>query len=198
VSLERLKEGLRRRAEEKAVKIIQEAEERARKILEEAKREYEERLRKTREDAINRLRSELSKKLVEESMKLGIELVNLKNRMLNEILNEVKSRISKLPEDVREKSLTNLFNEALESGVFGKAIRIKVVSRDKQLMKKILNSRKISKEIIEIQTLDDHYIGGVIIESEDGNISIDNTYLTRLERVAQLLIKKLNEEIFKG
>lgn len=198
MSLERLKEGLRRRAEEKAVKIIQEAEERARKILEEAKREYEERLRKTREDAINRLRSELSKKLVEESMKLGIELVNLKNRMLNEILNEVKSRISKLPEDVREKSLTNLFNEALESGVFGKAIRIKVVSRDKQLMKKILNSRKISKEIIEIQTLDDHYIGGVIIESEDGNISIDNTYLTRLERVAQLLIKKLNEEIFKG
>lgn len=196
MSLESLKEEVLRKARAKAEGLIRNAEAEARKILEDASKEYRRRVEVAREAELRELRDELSKKVSEESMKLNMKLLEFKNELIKELISGALRELEETPADVRRESLMKLIRECVEEGPPEKEIRLKVVEKDLQLVREVVKDLGIEGRVKEIGQLPPKYLGGVIAEFGDGSLSVDNTYLTRLERLAPHLYRRLREEFF--
>lgn len=197
MGLEELRKSILEKAQRKASKIIEDAREKAKKIVEEAREEYYKRLSKEREQALRKLKEEENRKYISKVMELNLELVNLKNRILNEIVSELKRRLETLSEELRKESLRKLVKEALNTGIFGSGrVVIKVIPNDVKLIKDIIREEGLEDQVASVGKISSEFLGGVIVESEDGSIALDNTYATRLDKVMPKLIEKLNKEVF--
>ena len=198
MSLDSLREEILKKARAKAEAMIRSAEEEARKILDEAMREYARRYELVREAELRELRDELSKKLSEKSLEVNTKLLNLKNELIEELKREIISKINEMSDEERRRSLKKLVNECLNEIHTSRKIRVCVVERDVPLIKELLRELGIEDRVIEIKTLPPESVGGVLIETEDGSLGLDNTYATRLERLMSFIYRKLNEEVFGG
>ncbi len=197
MGLEELRRSILEKAERKASKVVEEAKEKAKKIVEEAKEEYYRRLSKEREQALRKLRERENRKYISRVMELNLQLVNLKNRILNEVITEVKQKLVALDKEKRKKSLKKLLREALNAEIFGSGhIVVKVVKKDTDLIKDIIKEEGLEAQVASINVINSEFLGGVVIESEDGSIAIDNTYATRLDKIMPKLVEKLNKEVF--
>lgn len=198
MSLESLREEVLRKARAKAEGLLRSAEAEARKILEEATREYAERVNAAREAELRELRDELSKKVSEESMKLNMELLEFKNKLVEDLIRDALERLALISEDVRRKSLRTLVRESIEEGPPEQVMRLMVVERDLPLVRDVVKELGIEGRVKEVGLLHPRYVGGVVVEFGNGSLSVDNTYLTRLERVTPYLYRRLRGEIFGG
>ncbi len=198
-SEDELRKTLIERARKEAEKIIEEAKKRAKEIVEQARREYERRVARKREEVIKRIIEEESRRYTAKIVELNKELVRLKNEVLNNLRNEIINYLKSLDPKTREESLRKLLKEAINSGVFSEhKVVVRVVRNDKEIIEKIIKKDKeLKKVIVRVEELGDEYIGGVLIESEDGSIALDNTYKSRIERLTPEIVRKLNEEIFE-
>ncbi|MCD6428893.1 MAG: hypothetical protein J7L12_04705 [Desulfurococcales archaeon] len=197
MGLEELRKSILEKAERKASKIIEDAKEKAKKIIEEAREEYYRRLSKERERALRKLKEEENRKYISKVMELNLELVNLKNRILNEVVSELRRRLMTLSGDLRKESLRKLLKEALDTGIFGsRRVVVKVIPEDIELIKDVIREEGLEDRVASISVIGSEFLGGVIVESEDGSIALDNTYATRLDKVMPKLVEKLNKEVF--
>ncbi len=198
MSLENLREKVLEKARAKAEKIINDAKEQASKIVNEAKKEYLRKSEEVRNRELMELINEYSHKLTMKSMELNIELLKVKNQIIEDLMESVKMRLKEVSEDLRKKSLTKLLNEALTEGININEVVVKVLPKDVDLLRKVLNEESNKALVIKkIDVLPEFYLGGVIVESVDGTFALDNTYLTRLEKLSTILYKRLTEEVFK-
>jgi V/A-type H+-transporting ATPase subunit E len=198
MSLDALREEILRKARAKAEAMIKSAEEEAKKILDEAMREYTRRYELVREAELRELRDELSKKLSEKNLEVNTNLLNLKNELIEALRKEILSKINEMSDEERRKSLKKLINECLNEIRTSRRVRVCVVERDVPLVKDVLRELSIEDRVMEIKTLPPESVGGVLIETEDGSLGLDNTYATRLERLMTFIYRKLNEEVFGG
>jgi len=198
MSLDALREEILKKARAKAEAIIKSAEEEAKKILDEAMREYTRRYELVREAELRELRDELSKKLSEKNLEVNTNLLNLKNELIEALRKEILSKINEMSDEERRKSLKKLINECLNEIRTSRRVRVCVVERDVPLVKDVLRELSVEDRVMEIKTLPPESVGGVLIETEDGSLGLDNTYATRLERLMTFIYRKLNEEVFGG
>ncbi len=198
MSLDALREEILRKARAKAEAMIKSAEEEAKKILDEAMREYTRRYELVREAELRELRDELSKKLSEKNLEVNTNLLNLKNELIEALRKEILSKINEMSDEERRKSLKKLINECLNEIRTSRRVRVCVVERDVPLVKDVLRELSVEDKVMEIKTLPPESVGGVLIETEDGSLGLDNTYATRLERLMTFIYRKLNEEVFGG
>jgi V/A-type H+-transporting ATPase subunit E len=198
MSLDALREEILRKARAKAEAMIKSAEEEAKKILDEAMREYTRRYELVREAELRGLRDELSKKLSEKNLEVNTNLLNLKNELIEALRKEILSKINEMSDEERRKSLKKLINECLNEIRTSRRVRVCVVERDVPLVKDVLRELSVEDRVMEIKTLPPESVGGVLIETEDGSLGLDNTYATRLERLMTFIYRKLNEEVFGG
>ncbi|MCC6033375.1 MAG: hypothetical protein LM561_04765 [Desulfurococcaceae archaeon] len=198
MSLDALREEILRKARAKAEAMIKSAEEEAKKILDEAMREYTRRYELVREAELRELRDELSKKLSEKNLEVNTNLLNLKNELIEALRKEILSKINEMSDEERRKSLKKLINECLNEIRTSRRVRVCVVERDVPLVKDVLRELSVEDRVMEIKTLPPESVGGVLIETEDGSLGLDNTYATRLERLMTFIYRKLNEEVFGG
>ena len=198
MSLDALREEILKKARAKAEAMIKSAEEEAKKILDEAMREYTRRYELVREAELRELRDELSKKLSEKNLEVNTNLLNLKNELIEALRKEILSKINEMSDEERRKSLKKLINECLNEIRTSRRVRVCVVERDVPLVKDVLRELSVEDRVMEIKTLPPESVGGVLIETEDGSLGLDNTYATRLERLMTFIYRKLNEEVFGG
>ncbi|MEM0347892.1 MAG: V-type ATP synthase subunit E family protein [Zestosphaera sp.] len=198
MSLEALRAEILKKARAKADAIIKSAEEEAKKILDEAMKEYSRRYELAREAELRELRDELSKKLSEKNLEVSTRLLNLKNELIKELREEILSKIREMSDAERKKSLKKLITECLNELHVAQKINVCVVEKDIPLIKDVLRELGIEDRVREIKILSPESVGGVLVESEDGSLGLDNTYVTRLERLLSLVYKKLNDEVFGG
>ncbi len=193
-----LRDALIRRAREEAERIVKEAKDRANKIIEEAKRKFEERIRRERSELLSKIIEEESRKYTSKIVELNKEIVNVKNEVLNELKMKILNNLRSLSKEERERSLRGLLREAINSGLFRNyKVIVKVVPDDVEIVKKIIKrDKELRNLVIKIDKLSNEYVGGVILESEDGSIVLDNTYLARLDRLLPSIIRRLNKEVF--
>jgi len=198
MSLEALKESVFEKARAKAEKILNDAKEQASKIVNEAKREYLRKSEIARNRELTELINEYSRRLTARSAELNTELLKVKNQVINDLLETVKTRLNEVSEDLRKESLKNLLNEALAQGINVGEVIVKVVPKDVELLHRVL-SGEVSNALIvkKVEVLPESYLGGVVVESADGMFAVDNTYSTRLEKLSTVLYRKLAEEVFK-
>lgn len=198
MSLESLREEVLRRARARAEALVKEAEREARRILEEARREYSRRYELIKGSELRELPDELSKKVGERSMELNMELLKLKNGLVSDLIDSALKTLHEVPEDLRRESLKRLIKECIKGGLPEQGIRLRVVERDSSLVKDVVRELRLEDRVTGVESLPPKYVGGVFVEFGNGSLGIDNTYLTRLERVVPHLYRRLREEVFGG
>ncbi len=199
MSYETLREKVLEEARREAERILAEAREKAEEILRSAEEEYRRKVEKARRKALQELRERKNAEYVSKVVELSMEFVKLKNSILEKTLSKVREKLRNLPQDARRESLKRLIKEALESGVFGSEVVVKVVPQDVGLAESIvMQDPMLRRAVLRVEALDsDDVVGGAIVESADGKRAVDNTYRARIERGMPKLIERLNEEVFK-
>ncbi|CAB50669.1 V-type ATP synthase subunit E [Pyrococcus abyssi] len=189
---------INREAERKIEYILNEAREEAEKIKEEAKRRAESKaewiLRRAKTQA------ELEKQRIIANARLEVRRKRLavQEEIIRNVLDEVRKRLQEMPEEEYFESIKALLKEAVEELKEGK---VRVYSNERTLA--LISSRieeirdylgSISIEIgSAISTM-----GGVIVETEDGRIRIDNTFEARMERFEGEIRAKIAKVLFGG
>ncbi len=177
-------------AEEEANKIIREAEEEAKKIIDNAKREAE--LLRERILARGRDSAKAEKQRILASAKLSAKrkIEETKEGIIKEVFDKALEKIKNVEADNYKNTLKRLIKSSVE--VLGsKDVRIKVRKEDRGLVEDIIKELDIKAEISE--ELDSM---GVVVESPDESLIIDNRFERILERKMDELRIKVAKELF--
>jgi len=192
-AVERLREAVLSKAREEAERIVREAEERARRIVAEA----EERKRREVEEARKRLYEEVGyeARIAEARIRASHIVSEVKNTVLEELRKRVMEKLSSLSDEERRRSLRNLLSEALSRGIVQGRIGIVVSKRDCQLVHDVIASMGLRDRIAFIEC-SERISGGIVVESEDRSVRIDNTYETRLDMFLRTNSSRISSELF--
>ncbi|AFK21932.1 V-type ATP synthase subunit E [Pyrococcus sp. ST04] len=187
---------INREAEQKIKYILEEAKKEAEKIKEEARKKAESRaewiLRKAKTQA------ELEKQRIIANARLEVRRKKLavQEEYITKVIEEAKRRLAEMPEDEYFETIKTLLKDAISE--LGEK-RVRVTSNEKTLSLIASRIEEIKAEIgdvaIELGNPIDT-IGGVIVESEDGSIRIDNTFESRMERLENEIRAKVAKVLF--
>ncbi len=197
MSLEELRKRVLEEAQREAEEILRKAREEAERIIAEAKEEYYKKLRNTRRRALQELIEKKNAEYVSKLVEFNIELLKLKNRILNEILEEVRKELAELPIPKRRESLKVLLKESIDSGIFTDSVIVKVVPKDSDVIKEVIQEH-FKDVVTAVELCDPGKLGGVLVESLNREHAIDNTYTTRLEKAMPEIMNMLNDKIFRA
>lgn len=189
---EKIREAVLEKAKQEAEKIIAEAKKEAEKIIEKAQREWE----RKREQLKNRMLEEARRKaeeiIIGARIKARMKLTEVKREVIEEVLKNIENIVKKSIFDRRE-SVDILLKEAIKP--LRGDIRVYVAERDLGIAQEI--AEKLSNnEIKVVEVKPAKIMGGVIAESIDGTVRIDNSYEARLELVRTRLIPVIQRELF--
>lgn len=173
--------------------LVKEAEKQGEKEVEEAKKQRLERLREDSDKMIAQAEAEAARIIAQASIVARQELLAAKAGVVDEIVSRAKKELLMTSID---ESLTNLIKEAI-GAIELDEVKVCVSSRDIDSAKKIIKrDKEMGSKVKAVAKTD--CSGGVIIESLDGEVEIDNTYDTRLEMLLPKIYPDLNKELFKG
>ncbi len=190
----RLQEKLIENAKKEAEEIIRKAEEEARKIIENAEKEYEEKVEKVKEKIISDAKRRAEEIIVDAKIRARMILAEEKKNIVEQVFRRVEE-IVKSGRFNRRESLYNLLKESI-SEIALSNIRVIVSREDEKLVKELKKQleKELNVKIVEIKVTNS-ISGGVIVESLDGRIRIDNSYEERLEsarsKLAPLIVKEV-------
>jgi vacuolar-type H+-ATPase subunit E/Vma4 len=191
-AMEELSSTILDKVKEEAQQIIKEAEQKAWVEIEQAEKQKEAMVLEEKRKAIDAAQKEAAKILAQASMKSRIEISTAKAQIVDIIIGKIKSAL--LEDSNSTASLVNLTREAIIELNTDK-IRVYVSPRDMKVMQEIVkNDRELGAKISEIK--ETNCTGGVISESIDGKIRIDNTYDVRLEMLLPQLLSEIRQELF--
>lgn len=158
-------------AEEEAERIILEAKERSKEILRKARDEAEKEAERLRRQEISSINLEMKK-----------EELNRKREVVEKVYEKLVERVSNLDSGEREKLLKKLL-EKYE----GQDYVVYSSKRDEELVRKLTKLEYAGN--VEC-------IGGVVLESRDGEYRINLTFDTILQEVYESRMKDIYEKLF--
>jgi vacuolar-type H+-ATPase subunit E/Vma4 len=191
--MEKISEAILDKVKVDAQQIIKEAEEKALQEVEKAEKQLESKFEEEKFKKIEEAEGEAARILAQASIKARLELSRTKADVIDKIVSTVKTTLLNISSD--ESSLLGLIKEVIAGLGVDKA-RIYVSPRDISTVQRFFEKDKeLASRIMEIKEID--CTGGVIAESTDGKISVDNTYDTRLEMLLPKILPEVSKELFK-
>ncbi|MFC2070653.1 V-type ATP synthase subunit E [Chloroflexota bacterium] len=192
MSMEKISEAILDKVKVEAADIIKDAEEKAKERIERAKEQHEARLGEEKRKLVEGAEGEAARIQAQASITAREELLDIKNKVINEIVGKVKEALSDISGE--EKLSLNLIKEAIEATDVDKA-RVYVSKKDIDGLQKLVKADKeLAGRITEINEYKCE--GGAIIEDIEGTISIDNTFETRLEMLMSRILPEIGKELF--
>lgn len=192
MSLEELRKTVLEKARLEADEIIRDAMEKAKNIIREAEERKKAIVEEERKKALSELG--LEARLAEARREARLIIARVKHEIVEEVRGRVKELLEGMSLEKRRESLKRLLYEALEelrsSGFEVDNIIVYVSSRDRELVKDLLREIGINGEVVE----DRDIIGGLRVSTRGGEMSVDNTYNSRLEKALRTILP----EVFKG
>jgi V/A-type H+-transporting ATPase subunit E len=189
LSLEELRRAVLEKARLEAEEIIREASERAKSIIREAEEKKKSIIEEERRRVLSGLGFEA--KLAEARREARLIIARTKHEIVEKLKKNVRELLDTMSEDARRNSLKKLLLESLGElrtcGFTVENITVYVSPRDRGVVESALREMNINVSIIEDQRIS----GGVLVSTPGGEISIDNTYETRLERVLRSVLSEL-------
>jgi V/A-type H+-transporting ATPase subunit E len=168
------------RAESEA--ILKDAQAEADRIIADAKAEAEA-FREEREEAVRREVERLRRQEISgANLEVKRAILNARKDLLDEVYRRAEERLQNLPVDRQSSILETIIRKHASDGD-----RIYSNERDKLLITSISNHEYAG-------TID--CIGGVVIESSDGDTRLDYTYDTLLKEVNEASLKQISEILF--
>ena len=189
----KISEAILDKVKKEAQQIIMEAEEKAWKETEEAERQMERRFEEEKRKIIEETEMEAARILSEASIKARQELSKIKAEIFDRIINKVKTS---LPGTLsNETSFLDLAREAI-AGLGVDKVRLYVSPKDVSTVPEFLTrDKELASKVTEIKEFDCN--GGVIVESIDGKVRIDNSYDIRLEMLLPRMLPEIDKKIFE-
>lgn len=191
--MENISEAVISKVKVEALDIIKEAEAKAREEREKATKQREVKLHKEKQRLLGEARQEAARIVAQGSIKARQELSRAKNAVINKMTDRVRQELSQISSN--EKYSMTLIQEAVEAIGADKA-RIYVLPKSVDATRKLLESNKeLANRITEVKEA--NFTGGIIAESIDGTLRIDNSYESRLEMLLPILLPEINNELFE-
>lgn len=194
-------EEINREAEQKIKYLLDEAREQAEKIRQEAEERGKVRaewiLRKAETQA------EIEKQRIVASARLEARKKKLETqeKLINEVFQGLKDRLASLPDEEYLETVKALLLESLkELDVDSVVLRsnertLGLIKENSRSIKAYITKnlgRKVEIELGEpIQTM-----GGILVESADGRVRVDNTFEARIERLESELRARIAKALF--
>ncbi|QLG63531.1 V-type ATP synthase subunit E [Halorarum salinum] len=191
MSLETVAEDIREEARARAEEIREEGEERAGEIVAEAEAEAE-RVREEREATVERkIAQEREQSLSSAKLEAKQERLEARRDALETVHEEVEAAIAGLEGERREELTRALLEEA--AGEFDDDESVAVYGRaeDEELLTDLLSGYEGWSFAGERDCL-----GGVIVESEESRVRVNNTFDSVLEGVWEDNLKELSDRLF--
>ena len=178
------------KVKEEARQIIEEAEEKGKAEIETAKKNREIRFANERRRLIAGAEAEAARISAQASIGERQELLSAKSNVLSNVIAKVKKELSFVS---NEANMINLIKESI-SGLGVSEVKIYLSKKDVAMVKGILNKNKeLGSKVKAVETINCN--GGVVIESIDGSLRIDNTFDTRLDMILPRVIPEISKEL---
>lgn len=191
--MENISEAVISKVKVEALDIIKEAEAKAREEREKAIKQRGVKLHEEKQRLLGEARQEAARIVAQASIKSRQELSRAKNAVINKMTDRVRQELSQISSN--EKYSMTLIQEAVEAIGADKA-RIYVLPKSVDATRKLLESNKeLANRITEVKEA--NFTGGIIAESIDGTLRIDNSYESRLEMLLPILLPEINNELFE-
>ena len=192
MSLDTVVEDIRDEANTQAREIIEAAEAEAEEIIEAAEAEAEEIIEAAEAEVEREIEREREQQLSSAKLEAKQERLEARRDALSTVKARVEEEIEALPEDQRETLTRELLDAA--SGEFEDADTVLVYGRpeDQDLVETLLEEYDGYEWGGEYDCL-----GGVVVESREGRIRINNTFDSVLEDVWEDHLKAFSDTLFE-
>ena len=190
---DKIREGILAKAKSEADDIVADAETKAREMIQKAQGQKKQRLEDEKKKIISEAQREASKLRAQASLKARQEILQEKDTILSRIIKEVKDELSR--QVVDKDTFIPLATTAIDAFETDKPVRIYVAPRELAIVQDIIqNDDNIKGKISEVREME--CLGGVFAESDDGMMSIDNTYDMRLEMLMPKILPDISKNLF--
>ena len=190
--MEKISEAILDKVKIEAQQIVKEAEEKALQEVEKAEKRLETKFEEEKRKTIEDVETEAARIQAQAVIKARQELTRVKADIIDRIVGSAKTALVTISGD--DSSLLSLIKEGI-AGLGADKARIYVspenISTVQQFLKK---DKELAGSIVEIKEAD--CTGGVIAESIDGKLRIDNTYDARLEMLLPIILPEISKELF--
>lgn len=190
MGLETVVEDIKQEAREQAEEIRREAEQEREGILEEAREEAQE----IRESVEQETTGEIESRREQALSSAKLEARKMKSREKKELLEELRGDVEDSLADLsdgRRELTESLFTSAVEE-----------LGEDGGVVYSAERDKDVVRELVEAEsgytyggTEEMH--GGVVVEAEDGDVRVDNTFDSLLDRVWQDRLKDVSDRLFE-
>jgi len=192
---------INREAEQKIQYILSEAQKEAEKIKAEARKRAEARAEWILRKAQTQAETEKQRIIANARLEVRKKRLEIQEALIREVIDALRERLAELPEDEYFPMLVDLTAKAIEELGAEKVIlksnaRTLGLIRDRFDEFKGALSEKLGREVSielgdEVQT-----IGGVVVETPDGAVRVDNTFEARIERFEGELRAEIAKALF--
>ncbi len=190
---DKIRSAILEKAQQEVVEIVATAKAKAKDLMEHAKEQKEKRFEEEKSRIMSDAQREASRILAQSSLKARQEILKEQDAVINDIVKKVQEALAN--EKTSEKALALLIREAVDAFESEEKIRVIVSPRDLDIANKIVREDEaLNKQIADVTERD--FLGGVIAESMDGMVSIDNSFEVRLGMLMPKIMPELGSKLF--
>lgn len=192
MSLETVVEDIRDEARARGEEIREDGEERAEAIVSEAERDAEEILEEAEREVERQIKQEREQKLSSAELKAKQRRLEARREVLEAVRDDVEARIVGISGDEHEVLTRTLLEAA--AAEFGDVETLRVHGRedDAELLESIVDDYGGFEVGDPIDCL-----GGVIVESDESRVRVNNTFDSVLEEVWEDNLREFSDRLFE-
>ena len=187
-----ISEAVLKKVGQEAERIVEEAEAKALQEMRKAEKQLETRREEEKRRALEKAERDANRVMAEAAIQSRQEIGKTKARIIDRIVSEVKTKLSN--QSVDKDLLRKLVIEAIDS-IGTTKVKVYVSPQDETVLNEVLKSdQEIAKKVTKVQNIEG--ISGVIVESDDGKLRVDNTFETRLAMLLPQVLPEINKKLF--
>jgi len=178
---------------QQAEAIVRAAQDEAEHELDKARRRREERIETERKQRLAEADVKAARIIAQGIMQARETVAAAKAAVMDEIVTRARADLEALP--TARDPLARLMADAIDGlGGIGKTI-VGVSERDLEIAREILaEDTRLAPRVSEVTARP--IGGGVVVESEDGALVVDNSHAARLEMLIPRIIVRFGRELF--
>lgn len=178
---------------EEAQHLVNEAEEESKKELDKARAQRAARFDAEKKRLLTDAREEAARIAAQNAMKARQTVANAKASVLDAIVAQARATLAKTP--TTHKSLAFLISDAVEGLGHAGKVTLSVAEKDAAAAREIVKAdKKLAESVRDVKTCD--CSGGVLVQTEDNTLCVDNTYTTRLEMLLPRILPEIGKKLF--
>ncbi|HET58064.1 MAG TPA: hypothetical protein ENN35_06445 [Deltaproteobacteria bacterium] len=190
-----IREAILKKARDEAARIVDEAKEKGGTVVAQAQERKNQLLEDEKNRIIAEAKREAAKLLAQSTLKERQTILRAKDGVMQEILERARKELERQPMD--RNQIEPLLNEALEALVTDGTVRLFVAPKDSEAVREFIQTRdELKEKIVEVKEQD--MMGGIIAETADGMISIDNSFERRLAMLIPKILPEIGKKLFGG